>query len=203
VTAQARTHTLLILLLKLFAQHTGICPYKARNARQKPTKKWDNINRLTVETALQYYLPTYLPKLHGTESFLRSYYSLSQKFPSFYGTRGFITVFTTACHWSLSWARWIQSTPSHPMTFQYKCQASNSVLIASYLLLEVNLDTDDIGVSAHTQLKHEFCEMKRILWQSSAVLTSLLVLLAEQTHSTLTPPGHSNKRMQERGILFH
>jgi len=25
-----------------------------------------------------------------------------------------ITLFTTARHLSLSWARWIQSTPSHP-----------------------------------------------------------------------------------------
>jgi len=38
---------------------------------------------------------------------------LAKKFPAFYETRRFITVFTTARHWSLSWARWIQSTPSH------------------------------------------------------------------------------------------
>jgi len=25
-------------------------------------------------------------------------------------------MFTTACYWSLSWARWIQSTPSHPIS---------------------------------------------------------------------------------------
>jgi hypothetical protein len=38
---------------------------------------------------------------------------LFEKFPIFYGTLRFITVFTTACHWSLSWARCIQCTPSH------------------------------------------------------------------------------------------
>ena len=37
------------------------------------------------------------------------------KFPSFYTIRRFITVFTTARHLSLSWARWIQSTPSRAM----------------------------------------------------------------------------------------
>jgi hypothetical protein len=37
-----------------------------------------------------------------------------KKFPAFYGTRRFITVFTRAFHWSLSWARSIQSIPSHP-----------------------------------------------------------------------------------------
>jgi hypothetical protein len=36
---------------------------------------------------------------------------LLRNFPAFYGIRRFITVFTTARHWSLPWARWIQSTP--------------------------------------------------------------------------------------------
>jgi hypothetical protein len=38
---------------------------------------------------------------------------LLKNFPAFYGTRRFITVFTRALHRSLSWARWIQSIPSH------------------------------------------------------------------------------------------
>jgi hypothetical protein len=38
---------------------------------------------------------------------------LLQNFPAFYGTRRLITVFTRALHWSLSWARSIQSIPSH------------------------------------------------------------------------------------------
>jgi hypothetical protein len=38
-----------------------------------------------------------------------------KNFPTFYGTRRFITVFTRALHWSLSWARSTQSTPSHPI----------------------------------------------------------------------------------------
>jgi hypothetical protein len=36
--------------------------------------------------------------------------------PAFYGTRRFITAFKRARHWSLSWARWIQSTPSHTIS---------------------------------------------------------------------------------------
>jgi len=35
------------------------------------------------------------------------------KFPDFYGTRRFTNVFTSTHHWSLSWARCIQSVPSH------------------------------------------------------------------------------------------
>ena len=38
---------------------------------------------------------------------------LVQKFPALYGTWRFITAFTIACHLSLSWARSIQSIPSH------------------------------------------------------------------------------------------
>jgi hypothetical protein len=37
-----------------------------------------------------------------------------KKFPACYGTRRFITVFTTARHLSISWGRWPQSTTSHP-----------------------------------------------------------------------------------------
>jgi len=52
--------------------------------------------------------------LHGAESFLRSWQSLSwSRFLTFYGARRFITVFTRARHWSLSSARCIQSTVSH------------------------------------------------------------------------------------------
>jgi hypothetical protein len=39
---------------------------------------------------------------------------LLKNFPTFYGTRRFINVFTRALHWSLSWARSIQFIPSHP-----------------------------------------------------------------------------------------
>jgi hypothetical protein len=38
------------------------------------------------------------------------------KFHGFHRTRRFITVFTTARHWSQSWTRCIQSTPSHPIS---------------------------------------------------------------------------------------
>jgi len=33
---------------------------------------------------------------------------LVQKFPTFWGTQRFITMFTRTYHWSLSWARRIQ-----------------------------------------------------------------------------------------------
>ena len=39
---------------------------------------------------------------------------LVKKFPAFYGTRRFITAFTSTCHLSLSSARSIQSMAPHP-----------------------------------------------------------------------------------------
>jgi len=50
-------------------------------------------------------------------------HSAGQVIPAF-GTRTFITVFTTTRHWSLYWARWIQSEPFHPFSLR-------SVLILS------------------------------------------------------------------------
>jgi hypothetical protein len=40
---------------------------------------------------------------------------LHKNFTAFYGIRRFITVFTRAIHWSLSWVRSIQSISQHPV----------------------------------------------------------------------------------------
>jgi hypothetical protein len=42
-----------------------------------------------------------------------------KKFPIFYVTRRFITVYTTARHWFLSSARWIQPTVSQPNSLRF------------------------------------------------------------------------------------
>ena len=41
-----------------------------------------------------------------------------KKFPAFYGTRRFITSFTSALHMFLSWPRSIQSIPPHPTSWR-------------------------------------------------------------------------------------
>jgi hypothetical protein len=43
---------------------------------------------------------------------------LLNNFPTLYGPWRFITVFTRAIHWSLSWARRIQSIPPHPTSLR-------------------------------------------------------------------------------------
>jgi hypothetical protein len=55
---------------------------------------------------------------------------LVKKFLAFYGTRMFITVYT-ARHWSLSWARWIQSIPSQPIFL------TSGLILSSHLHLDL------------------------------------------------------------------
>ena len=43
---------------------------------------------------------------------------LVKKFPAFYGTRRFITAFTSTRHLTLSWASSIQSIPPHPTSLR-------------------------------------------------------------------------------------
>jgi hypothetical protein len=42
----------------------------------------------------------------------------TREFPTSYGTRKFITMFTRALNWSLSWGRSIQSIPRHPISLR-------------------------------------------------------------------------------------
>jgi hypothetical protein len=56
---------------------------------------------------------------------------LVKKFPTFYGTRRFITVFTRTRQWSLSWARCNQTTISHPISRR------PILILSSYLYLRL------------------------------------------------------------------
>jgi hypothetical protein len=81
--------------------------------------------------ALLTYLPTPwssvpLEKLTG--------FQLVKKFPAFYGTRRFITAFTTARQLSISWASSIQSIPPHPTSW------SSILILSSHLRLDLPCD---------------------------------------------------------------
>ena len=56
-------------------------------------------------------------------------FQLVKKFPAFYGTRRFITAFTSARHLSLSWASSIQSIPPQPTSWR------SSLILSSHLRL--------------------------------------------------------------------
>ena len=76
------------------------------------------------------YLLTYLPTPRSTvllEKLTGSH--LDKKFPTFYGTRRFITSFTSARQLSLSWASSIQSIPPHHTSWRSK------LILSSHLSL--------------------------------------------------------------------
>jgi hypothetical protein len=56
-------------------------------------------------TQSSWVLPERLPVTH-----------LVKYFSAFYGTQRFITMFISALHWSLFWAKWIQSIPLKPVS---------------------------------------------------------------------------------------
>jgi hypothetical protein len=69
---------------------------------------------------------------HGAEPLLDKppILQLFKNFQTFYGTRRFIATFTRALHWSLYWARSIQSIPSHPIS-----PRSSLILSPTYVLV--------------------------------------------------------------------
>jgi len=72
---------------------------------------------------------------------------LVKKFPTFYGTRRFITAFTRARHRSLSWAISIQSLPVHHIAWR-------SIKKLSHPLLGLRIDFFPSGFYTQTLYAH-------------------------------------------------
>jgi hypothetical protein len=68
---------------------------------------------------------------------------LLKDFSKFYGTRRFITLFTIAFHWSISWARSIQSIQPHPVSLK-------SILILSTHLRDNIITCKELPVTKLT-----------------------------------------------------
>jgi hypothetical protein len=47
----------------------------------------------------------------------------------FYGTRWFLTAFKRIRHWYISWATWVQSTPSEPTSLSYMLTPSSHLCL--------------------------------------------------------------------------
>jgi len=60
-------------------------------------------------------------------------YSSRQEIPAFSGTRRFNTVFTRVRHWSLSWARCIQSRTSHSVSLRFTLILSSHLRLWSFV----------------------------------------------------------------------
>jgi len=71
---------------------------------------WQHLITYLLTSLLTPWNTVLLEKLTGSQ--------LVNKFPTFYGTRRFITALTSACHLSVSWASSIQSIPPHPTSWR-------------------------------------------------------------------------------------
>jgi hypothetical protein len=78
--------------------------------------------------------------------------SLVKKFLAFYETRRFITVMTRSCNLTLPWARWIQSTHSHPISLSIKC-------------INMHISSVRASYSSHPLHTPWFGHFNRLLWR--------------------------------------
>ena len=88
---------------------------------------------------------------------------LVQKFPAFYGTRKFTTVFTRARHLSLFWARSIHSMPPHFPSRRF------ILVFFSHLRLRLPSDILFLRISFLTQ-RRRMLDMQNIFWQGTVAL---------------------------------
>jgi hypothetical protein len=79
---------------------------------------------------------------------------LLKNYPVFYGTRRFITVFTRALHWSLSWARSIQSIPSHPISVRS-------------IIVRTTLETIKTAFAVHLEVYWRNCQGRYMTYQKN------------------------------------
>jgi hypothetical protein len=68
--------------------------------------------------------------LYNVSMLMLAVTQLHNEFSTFYETRSFITVFTSARHLPLPWARWIQPTPSHHISLRSILILSSRVLLS-------------------------------------------------------------------------
>ena len=94
------------------------------------------------KTTLHTYLFTY--SMEQSPSWEANRFPVGQEIPAFYGTRRFITAFTSACHLSLSWASSIQSIHPHPTSWR------SILILSSHLRLGLPSDLSQSGFPTKT-----------------------------------------------------
>ena len=114
---------------------------------------------------------------------------LVNKFPTFYGTRKFITAFTSARHLSLSWTSSIRSIPPHPTSWR------SILILSSHLRLGLPSGLFPSGFPTKT-LYTPLLSPIRATWPAHLILLDLLTrtILGEQYRSFSSSLCISGKR---------
>jgi hypothetical protein len=94
---------------RLYTLKTKFCPHSVLLIRMV---RW-----IESSSPEHHYLLTYF--MEQSHSWEVNRFAASQEIPAIYGTRMFITTFTSACHLSLSWASSIQSIHPHPTSWRF------------------------------------------------------------------------------------
>jgi hypothetical protein len=142
---------------------------------------------------------------HWTMTFDQCNAELNKKFSAFYRSRLFIVVFTRALHWTLFWARWIQSTSSQPTLPGY-------IILSSHLrhgLPRGLLPSGFRTKSLHGLLIYPMCAA----WSVYLTLLDSVVLIIFgevyqlETHHTIVPNfsllslSHWSKYSSQHSVL--
>jgi hypothetical protein len=80
---------------------------------------------------------------------------LVRNFPAIYGTWRFIAMFKRARHWSLSWARCIQSTPTQPVSsVELNMQKTKYGLHIGILFMIIQYDVKSQWIESVSSVVH-------------------------------------------------
>jgi hypothetical protein len=93
-----------------------------------------------------------------------------KNFPAFYGTRRFITAFTRALHWSLFWAKSIQSPPSHSISVR------SILILSTYLRLGLPSGLFPSGFPTNILYTFLFSSI-RVTCNAHLILPDLIILI--------------------------
>jgi hypothetical protein len=98
----------------------------------------------------------------------------TQQFPNICGTRKFITVFTRAIHWYLSWARSIQSIPTHSISLR------SITILPPYQRLGLPIDLFPCGFPPKILHAFRFCLC--VLYANLNLLDLLILIILGENY---------------------